>query len=104
MMITGTSQLLFFNNRKRSSSAAEAFPWSRLKCARTIELRQKLASHYVLATANLSLCALRRILGEAWRPGADNLLPVELGCSASARQGKFSWLFCMYFVKEMVNA
>jgi len=52
-----------------SSTAAEAFPWSRLDYATTIQLRQKLASHYAPATANLALSALRGVLREAWRLG-----------------------------------
>jgi site-specific recombinase XerD len=52
-----------------SSTAAEAFPWSRLNYARAIQLRQTLASHYAPATANLALSALRGVLCEAWRLG-----------------------------------
>ncbi|SPE19122.1 Integrase family protein [Candidatus Sulfotelmatomonas gaucii] len=52
-----------------SSTAAEAFPWSRLDYATTIQLRQTLASHYAPATANLALCGLRGVLREAWRLG-----------------------------------
>jgi len=52
-----------------SSTAAEAFPWSRLNYARAIQLRQTLASHYAPATANLALSALRGVLREAWRLG-----------------------------------
>src|ERR1700733_10226966 len=50
-----------------SSTPAEAFPWSRLNYATTIQLRQTLASRYAPATANLALCALRGVLREAWR-------------------------------------
>jgi site-specific recombinase XerC len=52
-----------------SETAAEAFPWSRLDYAATIQLRQTLVSHYAPATANLALCALRGVLCEAWRLG-----------------------------------
>jgi site-specific recombinase XerC len=52
-----------------SSTAAEAFPWSRLDYAATIRLRQALVSRYAPATANLALCALRGVLREAWRLG-----------------------------------
>jgi site-specific recombinase XerD len=52
-----------------SSTAAEAYPWARLDYARTIQLRQTLASHYAPATANLALSALRGVLREAWRLG-----------------------------------
>jgi integrase len=52
-----------------SSTAAAAFPWSRLDYAVTIQLRQALVSRYAPATANLALCALRGVLLEAWRLG-----------------------------------
>ena len=52
-----------------SATVAEAFPWSRLDYAATIQLRQTLASRYAPATANLALCALRGVLREAWRLG-----------------------------------
>jgi integrase/recombinase XerD len=52
-----------------SSTPAEAFPWSRLNYATTIQLRQTLVSRYAPATANLALCALRGVLREAWRLG-----------------------------------
>jgi len=52
-----------------STTAAEAFPWSRLNYATTIQLRQTLVSRYAPATANLALCALRGVLCEAWRLG-----------------------------------
>jgi integrase/recombinase XerD len=52
-----------------SSTAAEAFPWSRLDYATTIQLRQALVSRYAPATANLALSALRGVLREAWRLG-----------------------------------
>jgi site-specific recombinase XerD len=52
-----------------SSTAAAAFPWAHLDYATTIQLRQRLASHYAPATANLALCALRGVLREAWRLG-----------------------------------
>ena len=52
-----------------SSTAADAFPWSRLDYATTIQLRQTLVSRYAPATANLALCALRGVLREAWRLG-----------------------------------
>jgi site-specific recombinase XerD len=52
-----------------SSTAAEAFPWSRLDYAATIQLRQALVSCYAPATANLAICALRGVLCEAWRLG-----------------------------------
>jgi site-specific recombinase XerC len=52
-----------------SSTAAEAFPWSRLDYATTIQLRKTLVSRYAPATANLALSALRGVLREAWRLG-----------------------------------
>jgi hypothetical protein len=52
-----------------SSTAAAAFPWSRLDYATTIQLRQTLVSRYAPATANLALSALRGVLREAWRLG-----------------------------------
>lgn len=52
-----------------SSTSAEAFPWSRLDYATTIQLRQTLATRYAPATANLALCAVRGVLCEAWRLG-----------------------------------
>ena len=50
-----------------STTTPEAFPWSQLDYARTIALRQTLASRYAPATANLALSALRSALREAWR-------------------------------------
>ena len=52
-----------------SSTAAEAYPWSRLDYATTIQLRQALVTRYAPATANLALSALRGVLREAWRLG-----------------------------------
>lgn len=77
-----------------SEIAAEAFPWSRLDYATTIQLRQTLATRYAPATANLALSALRGVLCEAWRLGqmsfedfnrAGDLAPVR-GESANPRK------------------